>query len=373
MSYDLSSECGAEYLEYLHKDSIEGDMEQHLEPRLKRAQSRNDKENDSIASRTRSRGGRTASTLALGPSTKHASSSGKGLSQRVSKLSILPKEPEQPAAKGKCRLLLPGSWYTAETVKEFVTVICDAMECHNAIVKRCQILHRDISDNNILVVRENGTVRGLLIDFDYAIDLSKEKKDARNEMAGTLPFMSLNNITNSSVKRTSLDDCESMLYLLCWHATIGFGSKEERDRAKAGFGEKAITRWQNGSMETIAGDKCIYLGSYSNFMRGIVFKFDRVAMFSKQLARLALDLYKALFANANLGVEYHGTMEVEGNSFLTALLRRRAQSTVTDDNSPNNASPFEIRSREWENISRDFLDILVRTKNEMVDWVDMRN
>ncbi|KAJ2484582.1 hypothetical protein IWW37_006132, partial [Coemansia sp. RSA 2050] len=75
---------------------VAGDMEQHLEPRFKGTQSSGDKENDSIASRTRNRGGRTAGTLALGPSTKLTSSSGKGLSQRVSKLSILPKEPEQP-------------------------------------------------------------------------------------------------------------------------------------------------------------------------------------------------------------------------------------------------------------------------------------
>ncbi|KAJ2728443.1 hypothetical protein IW152_005969 [Coemansia sp. BCRC 34962] len=244
---------------------------------------------------------------------------------------------------------------TAETVKEFVAVICDAMECHNAIVERCQILHRDISDNNILVVRENGTVRGLLIDFDCAIDLSKEKKDVRNEMTGTLPFMSLNNITNSSVKRTSLDDCESMLYLLCWHATIGFGSQHERDRAKAGFEEKAIAQWRNGTMVTIAKAKRMHLGSYGNFLDGIV---------------VELDLYEALFANVNLGVEYHGTKEAGGNSSLAALLRRRARPTDAGDSSPNNADPFEMRSREWEHISRDFLDVLVRTKNEMVDWVD---
>ncbi|KAJ2485104.1 hypothetical protein IWW37_006032, partial [Coemansia sp. RSA 2050] len=197
-----------------------------------------------------------------------------------------------------------------------------------------------------------------------------EKKDVRNEMTGTLPFMSLNNITNSNVKRTSLDDCESMLYLLCWHATIGFGSKDERDRAKAGFEKKAIARWRNGTIETIAKDKRMHLGSYDNFLEGIVVEFDRVAMFSKQLARLALNLYKALFANANLGVEYHGTKGAGGNSSLAALLRRRPRPTDAGDSSPNNASPFEMRSREWEHISRDFLDVLVRTKNEMVDWVD---
>ncbi|KAJ1812434.1 hypothetical protein LPJ60_006555, partial [Coemansia sp. RSA 2675] len=117
----------------------------------------------------------------------------------------------------------------------FVTVICDAMECHRAIVERCQILHRDLSDNNILVVREKSTVRGLLIDFDCAIDISEGTEDGRGEMTGTLLFMSLNNLTHSNVKRTNLDDGESLLYLLRWYATIGLGTKEGRSKTKGGL------------------------------------------------------------------------------------------------------------------------------------------
>ncbi|KAJ2869977.1 hypothetical protein GGH93_005922 [Coemansia aciculifera] len=74
---------------------------------------------------------------------------------------------------------------TVKTAKEFVAVICDAMQCHYAILDKCKILHRDIS---------------------------KDKKDVRGEMTGTFPFMSLNNLTCSNVKRTSLDDWESVVY-----------------------------------------------------------------------------------------------------------------------------------------------------------------
>ncbi|KAJ2768573.1 hypothetical protein GGI18_005565 [Coemansia linderi] len=109
------------------------------------------------------------------------------------------------------------------------------MECHHAIVERFQILHRDLFDNNILVVREKGTVRGLLIDFDCAIDISEGTEDGRGEMTGTLLFMSLNNLTYSNVKRTNLDDGESLLYLLCWYATIGLGTKEGRSKTKGGL------------------------------------------------------------------------------------------------------------------------------------------
>ncbi|KAI9505885.1 hypothetical protein BX070DRAFT_188465, partial [Coemansia spiralis] len=55
----------------------------------------------------------------------------------------------------------------ADSVAELVIVLNDAMVCHDAINKRCGILHRDISANNILVVREKDKpARGMLIDFD---------------------------------------------------------------------------------------------------------------------------------------------------------------------------------------------------------------
>ncbi|KAJ2728335.1 hypothetical protein IW152_006005 [Coemansia sp. BCRC 34962] len=92
-------------------------------------------------------------------------------------------------------------------------------------------------------------------------------------------------------------------------------------------------------------------------------------MFSKQLARLALDLYKALFANVNLGVEYHGTEGAEDDAYAADFWNEQPRPTDAGG-SPNNANPFELRSQKWEHISRDFLDVLVRTKNEMVNWVD---
>ena len=39
---------------------------------------------------------------------------------------------------------------------------------HGDAVERCNILHRDVSVNNIMFTREGGTVKGLLIDWDQA-------------------------------------------------------------------------------------------------------------------------------------------------------------------------------------------------------------
>ncbi|KAJ2506547.1 hypothetical protein H4217_009000 [Coemansia sp. RSA 1939] len=42
---------------------------------------------------------------------------------------------------------------TAKSFDELIAVLADAMFCHDAVWSRCGILHRDISDNNTLVVR----------------------------------------------------------------------------------------------------------------------------------------------------------------------------------------------------------------------------
>ncbi|KAJ2104197.1 hypothetical protein GGI09_000244 [Coemansia sp. S100] len=188
---------------------------------------------------------------------------------------------------------------TVKTAKEFVTVICDAMLCHYAIVDKCKILHRDISDNNILVVRmKDDTVRGLLIDFDCAIDLSKEKMEVRGEMTGTFPFISLNNLTCSTVPRTSLDDWESVLYLLCWYTTIGFGTSEDRSEVRARLKNLPIARWRNGTLDTIVDAKRSNLRSLNTFYYDIVRRFDERDKNSKQL-RGWKDISKDLFGIIN--------------------------------------------------------------------------
>ncbi|KAJ1718789.1 hypothetical protein LPJ53_006311, partial [Coemansia erecta] len=56
---------------------------------------------------------------------------------------------------------------------KFAKVMADAMRAHYRIRWNADILHRDISSNNILFYEtDDGDVHGLLIDFDHAVDLS---------------------------------------------------------------------------------------------------------------------------------------------------------------------------------------------------------
>ncbi|PIA19759.1 hypothetical protein COEREDRAFT_68597, partial [Coemansia reversa NRRL 1564] len=139
-----------------------------------------------------------------------------------------------------------------KSVYELIIVMADAMRCHSAIVEKCKILHRDISTNNVLFTREDGIVKGLLIDFDCAFDLSSPNNIPRTERTGTLPFMSVGNLEGSSVPRTALDDWESVIYILCWYGVFGLNSATSPDNADS---HKEIHRWIEGDIKQMAKAK----------------------------------------------------------------------------------------------------------------------
>ncbi|KAJ2535988.1 hypothetical protein EV175_006852, partial [Coemansia sp. RSA 1933] len=74
-----------------------------------------------------------------------------------------------------CTTLVRHPLNTVKNEEELVLMLADAIEFHNAIFEQCNVLHRDISVNNILVVHDfegkstSQLVRGLLIDYDHAI------------------------------------------------------------------------------------------------------------------------------------------------------------------------------------------------------------
>ncbi|KAJ2541905.1 hypothetical protein EV175_006103, partial [Coemansia sp. RSA 1933] len=130
-----------------------------------------------------------------------------------------------------------------------VLVLADAMECHNAILTKCWLLHREISVNNILVVREfesrsvRRPVRGLLIDFDHAIYIDQQSSGYATR-SGTPPFMSIHNLEAHESQRTALNDWESLLYVICWLGTYGLNHADSRHIKKDETNE--ISKWQTG-------------------------------------------------------------------------------------------------------------------------------
>ncbi|KAJ1796498.1 hypothetical protein LPJ59_003712 [Coemansia sp. RSA 2399] len=185
--------------------------------------------------------------------------------------------------------------HSVKNEAELVLVLADAMQCHNAILEECELLHRDISVNNILVIRDfvgkstRRPVKGLLIDFDHAISVTQESSGNATR-SGTLPFMSIHNLEQDRSKRTALDDWESLLYLVCWLGTFGINSADSGGVKKKKAEE--ISKWRSGEMQDIADAKRKHMHSLESFETNILVGFQDKYMLLK---RLAVRIYKALF------------------------------------------------------------------------------
>ncbi|KAJ1916975.1 hypothetical protein LPJ71_001881 [Coemansia sp. S17] len=267
--------------------------------------------------------------------------------------------------------------HTLESVDEFITVVCDVMRCHNAIFEHCHILHRDISDNNILVIKQDDIARGLLIDFDCAIDTSIEKAGTtRPEMTGTLPFMSINNLSESNVKRTVLDDYESMLYLVCWSATLGIGSSQHHREGKD-LEKLPIARWRKVPIGAIIEAKRIHFGTDDSLNTNIAAYFSSAKGSNgvngdsdkNMLTSFVTVLRRMLFDNRGEGVgpECRGTRKIElprvqsswsvtEDAILSLLENRGTLSFARDEMVVIN--PFEKRVEKCNVIARDLLALI---------------
>ncbi|KAJ2515589.1 hypothetical protein H4217_005086 [Coemansia sp. RSA 1939] len=123
---------------------------------------------------------------------------------------------------------------------ELICVLADVMECHNAIYKHCNILHRDMSTNNILFTGSGSGIKGMLIDFDHAI-CNDDVDSMRNfERSGTLPYMSITNLERGNADYSLLDEWESLIYIMCWTGSYDWRARRLVKEQKLANPERKI-------------------------------------------------------------------------------------------------------------------------------------
>ncbi|KAJ2750798.1 hypothetical protein GGI19_004894, partial [Coemansia pectinata] len=145
---------------------------------------------------------------------------------------------------------------------------------------------------------------------------------------------------------------------------------QERAKEQERLEQLPIARWRNGTIVNIVDAKLANLRYIGNFKREIVRWFSAVSANNKELRELALDLYKALFANGKLEATYHGTEGEEDDPFVVALLSNQPRPTAVDDDNSNITNPFALRAEKWEQISKDLLGVIKKAKKDMVNWKD---
>ncbi|KAJ2801524.1 hypothetical protein H4R21_002768 [Coemansia helicoidea] len=255
---------------------------------------------------------------------------------------------------------------TVDSPDELIVAVCDAMEVHTEIVRRCGILHRDISINNILVRRTGDMVGGMLIDFDNAIRLDVEHVAAQPDRTGTMPYMSIGNLLQSMVDRTALDDWESCIYVLCWLGTIGVNKEDQRyQRANTKNTIYSIHEWRDGDPKIIAKKKRGHVGSLANFADAILDELINHEKY-KPLHALVKSLHRALFFNPGASPLCHGcraddeTLEELQNGTLP--LEKQHDAKI----GPSFTDPFARRAEIADKIVDDLLDTLTKARDEAI-------
>jgi hypothetical protein len=94
---------------------------------------------------------------------------------------------------------------------ELLTTLRDAITGHQHMYTVHHILHRDVSVNNIIITASTG----VLIDFDLAIDTTRDGSSGATHRTGTFDFMA-RGVLEGDVPHTPLHDLESFFYVLLW-------------------------------------------------------------------------------------------------------------------------------------------------------------
>ncbi|KAK0481365.1 hypothetical protein IW261DRAFT_1070655 [Armillaria novae-zelandiae] len=109
--------------------------------------------------------------------------------------------------------------------KQLTRVVYDAFLGHEDAYTICGYIHRDISGGNILIVYDAkapkddgyGGGRGLLNDWDMAINIADLAQARQAERTGTWQFMSIRLLRDRTKKHSPQDDFESFVYVMLFH------------------------------------------------------------------------------------------------------------------------------------------------------------
>ncbi|EXU95608.1 protein kinase [Metarhizium robertsii] len=180
-----------------------------------------------------------------------------------------------------------------KSVAELLEGLCDAIKVHRSLYMDGKILHRDISENNIIITNPetaNG-FKGMLIDLDLAKEEGTGPSGARHR-TGTMEFMAIEVLLG--ISHTYRHDLEAFFYVLIWLCA-------RRGWALVGPSRKLATKsilshWYTGTYKDIARNKLGDMIKAEDKGFGLVLKefppeFDCVKPLCRELRRILFPIY----------------------------------------------------------------------------------
>ncbi|KAL9124715.1 MAG: hypothetical protein Q9217_005981 [Psora testacea] len=178
-----------------------------------------------------------------------------------------------------------------DSISELLTALRDAIKAHRSLYIQGKSLHRDISENNIIITdpKKADGLTGMLIDLELAKEVGSGPSGARHQ-TGTMEFMAIEVLRR--VSHTYRHDLESFFYVLLWICARRAWEREYRCRVVDGPKESMLSKWYAGSYKEIARNKEYTMGvnGFKELLEEFPPVFDRVRPLCKEIRGILFPL-----------------------------------------------------------------------------------
>ncbi|KAK3177211.1 hypothetical protein OEA41_008540 [Lepraria neglecta] len=179
------------------------------------------------------------------------------------------------------------------SILELLKALRDAIKAHRSLYTAGKILHRDISENNIIITdpKEADGFTGILIDQDLAKEIGSGPSGARHQ-TGTMEFMAIEVLR--LVSHSYRHDLESFFYVLLWICARRAWEREFKCKLKDRPERNILTKWYTGGYDDIADAKAGYMhvDGFDKILEEFPQAFDRVKPLCKKIRGILFPLHK---------------------------------------------------------------------------------
>ncbi|KAG1779854.1 hypothetical protein EV702DRAFT_965425 [Suillus placidus] len=201
------------------------------------------------------------------------------------------------------------------TVKELVKALRDIVIIQRQAVEERQVLHRDCSLNNAMIVDLlGGKSRGFLIDWEFAVRINPDIKYAMGGTKTTYVPKTTSNTMElpvTQVVQSFSDDLESLFFVFIWICIKFCGP---HGQVREDLGNSIPDRWNNMDLESCAAFKGNFFASTKEEQRLV----DEIHPYFNDLIPLATEWRATLKDNTEKPVSFNDILTLL-NSHLDRL------------------------------------------------------
>jgi serine/threonine protein kinase len=205
---------------------------------------------------------------------------------------------------------------TFRSGKGLITALRDAITGHRSLYTAGNILHRDISYNNIIITDLDSAYgfTGMLIDLDLGKIVGSRRSGARHQ-TGTVGFMAIQVL--QKVAHTYRHDLESFFYVLLWICARRSWEVEYHCEKSQRIKHSRLGTWYTGRFDQIAEAKRGYM--HVDGIEDILREFPKSLDCVKPLCRHLRSILFPLRPTGELDMRTHTPVDAFYSSIIKAF------------------------------------------------------